>query len=265
MPQTKSPLSKTQSHRTGRAASKQLADEELDRLPAPEHPAAIVHRASHDPGALSPGDALQLQRAVGNRAVGRLLAGAVQRAPVENVSQVTGGDVIQRNGVAARVKQLEDDLKPATVTAVRRWAKGSKKKGHAIWERILQKVTEEEPFWDTVRDHVMLGEDETPPKGYHSTQEADSAHSETVGAKSPGTAGAGAVYKQWTRNTSDDTYDNLKISTFYPDNWPEDKIQAAVLLRTAGAEHQVESHFGLKKEGDTIYPDVQIPNPPEPE
>jgi hypothetical protein len=39
------------------------------------HPATLIQRANLDPQALSPGDVLQLQRTIGNRAVTRLLAG----------------------------------------------------------------------------------------------------------------------------------------------------------------------------------------------
>src|SRR5574341_419859 len=42
------------------------------------HPAAIIQRAGSDPRSLSPSDTLQLQRTLGNQAVGRLLAGTSQ-------------------------------------------------------------------------------------------------------------------------------------------------------------------------------------------
>jgi len=38
------------------------------------HPAAIIQRARINPKSLTPADILQLQRTIGNRAVGRLLS-----------------------------------------------------------------------------------------------------------------------------------------------------------------------------------------------
>src|SRR5207245_3557280 len=96
------------------------------------------------PTQLSAADVLQLQRTIGNAATTQFLG------------------TIQRNGVGARVKALEAELKPESVKAVRRWSKGAKKKSHETWERILTAVKQEEPYWDTVGEHVMAGEDETP-------------------------------------------------------------------------------------------------------
>ncbi len=45
------------------------------------HPAAIVERARLNPNSLKPSDVLQLQRAVGNRTVGRLLSEMIQAKP----------------------------------------------------------------------------------------------------------------------------------------------------------------------------------------
>ncbi|HEX8290640.1 MAG TPA: hypothetical protein VF570_02715, partial [Pyrinomonadaceae bacterium] len=44
----------------------------------PTRLAPVVRQAVRDPRSLPPRDVLQLQRAVGNREVGRLLAGAVR-------------------------------------------------------------------------------------------------------------------------------------------------------------------------------------------
>lgn len=213
--------------------------------------ATLVRRAVLPAAPLAPRDVLHLQRTLGNRAVGSLLAAR--------------GGMVQRAGVAERVQAREEQLGEEAVSAVRLYAKGSKKKSHATWENILTRALVEKPFWDTVKDHVMLGEDETPPKGYHSKARGAGAHARGVGGTSPDNAGDSVAYKQWTRHKNDNTYDDLKISTFFPNNWSEEKIRAAVLLRTAGAEHQVEARFDLKKQGDTIYPDLDLENPPEPE
>jgi hypothetical protein len=55
----------------------------------PSHP-LVNRRVELDPGSLTAGDVLQLQRTIGNRAVGRLLAGTAQRQPVQAGGNDTG-------------------------------------------------------------------------------------------------------------------------------------------------------------------------------
>jgi hypothetical protein len=129
---------------------------------------------------------------------------------------------------------------------------------------VLTRASAEEAYWDTVGDHLLRGEDTKPPKGYHSTQRDDAYTRVVPGAKNPANAGDNAAYKQWHCNKTDAKREHPKVSTFFPDGWPEDKIRAAVLLRNAGADHEVEAHFGLKQTGDTIYPDVAIEDPTKP-
>lgn len=63
------------------------------------HTAQAVQRAQHDPDHLTPHDVLQLQRVMGNHAVGQLLAGtAIQRAPIkETISSNKVEKTIQRH------------------------------------------------------------------------------------------------------------------------------------------------------------------------
>ncbi|HKP13956.1 MAG TPA: EndoU domain-containing protein [Blastocatellia bacterium] len=65
-----------------------------DKTAAPQgprtHHAALFQRAGRDPRSLTPRDVLQLQRAVGNRAVGQLLAPAARREPPPQKANATG-------------------------------------------------------------------------------------------------------------------------------------------------------------------------------
>ena len=72
--------SKEQTHNSDNAVSKQRlpqsTTQSLGTLARQQtHPATLVQRAQLDPRSLTPGDVLQLQRTIGNQAVGRLLAG----------------------------------------------------------------------------------------------------------------------------------------------------------------------------------------------
>ena len=75
--------SKAQAHVGHKAGTKRRLSKPEDQnlaVPSQEvHPAAILQRVGMEPRSLTPGDVLQLQRTVGNRAVGRLLARARQR------------------------------------------------------------------------------------------------------------------------------------------------------------------------------------------
>jgi hypothetical protein len=80
--------SKEQAHSNDKAVSKRPspkpATENLDMLAQQQsHPAAIIQRATLDPGSLTPRDVLRLQHTVGNRAVGRLLAGIRSRPAIQ--------------------------------------------------------------------------------------------------------------------------------------------------------------------------------------
>jgi len=48
---------------------------------AAKHPATLIQQARRDPGSLTPGDVLQLQRTIGNKATGHLLGGVNHRQP----------------------------------------------------------------------------------------------------------------------------------------------------------------------------------------
>src|SRR5215471_1074026 len=56
-------------------------------LRQPTHPAALIQRALAAPGALHRAEVLQLQRTMGNRAVGRLVNGGRKMIPTTGLSQ----------------------------------------------------------------------------------------------------------------------------------------------------------------------------------
>lgn len=216
----------------------------------------------------------RMQQTHGNRATRRFLQRLAEQidmsssatAPAASVQRAGEGQamVIQRHVADKAASQLEDPPKAENLAAVRKYKKNSKKTSLTVWKRILESVKGLEGDWDGKRDHVMLGEDTTPPKGFHSKQEMAQANVRAVGPKVPRNVGEGAAYKQWTRNKNDATVSHLKISTFYPDAWDEEKIRAAVLLRNAGEEHQVEATFGLVANEGTIYPSKTLNNPVKP-
>ncbi|HKZ69297.1 MAG TPA: hypothetical protein VJ020_04405 [Anaerolineales bacterium] len=89
---------KEQAHKGHKAAAKEgsRGSDVPDRqaLDGQSQPAAIIHRASLDPRAVTPHEARQLQRTVGNQAVNRLLAG--NEARVGEIGAVGGEAIIQR-------------------------------------------------------------------------------------------------------------------------------------------------------------------------
>lgn len=195
---------------------------------------------------------LALQRQVGNRATVQLIRGAGSAIPV------------QREGVGARLQAIEAELQSDTKAAVRRFSPNSKKKSATTWIQILEKVKPREATWRQIRNHVMLGEATSPPKGLHSTADSTKAHAEGVGEKSPKGVGRRGTYKQWIKKKTDKTNENVKISTFFPETWTEQRIQAAFLLATAGEDHRVAG-FRIETESDaTAFPDVDHPNPEKP-
>lgn len=62
----------------------------LNILAEQSHPAAVIQRAERDPGSLTPSDVWHLQRAIGNQAVGLILAGAGLRRAVQKKENTTG-------------------------------------------------------------------------------------------------------------------------------------------------------------------------------
>jgi hypothetical protein len=85
--------SKEQTHSNDKASPKQRlpkpATESLDVLAQQQtHPATIIQRARRDPRSLTPRDVLQLQRTIGNQAVGPFLTGRVQRQPTQTNQRV---------------------------------------------------------------------------------------------------------------------------------------------------------------------------------
>src|SRR5258707_7610344 len=80
--------SKEQAPQRSRASAppksvKAAADPVRGRAQPPTHLAAIVQRAQPDPKALSLANALQLQRAIGNRAAGKLLSAGAPRPVIQ--------------------------------------------------------------------------------------------------------------------------------------------------------------------------------------
>ena len=84
--------SKEQARGKDRAKSKQPQHPTTENLAAQERPrtADLMRRAGLDPESLTRNEVLQLQRAVGNRAVGRLLAGTANRQPMRKTENKTG-------------------------------------------------------------------------------------------------------------------------------------------------------------------------------
>jgi hypothetical protein len=235
--------------------------------PAATHaPPAAIPAAAPLPGLVAqrrPGDRgngptrqaalLQVQQTQGNRAGQRLIQ---RRAAVQRVKKNQAAD-------NARVR-LGDDERPSktSMDAIKKYAFNSKKKSTASWRTLLRTVKAQEEGWDAIEDHVIHGE--AGPKGFHTKSDADEANCEGVGAKNPANASGSSPYKQWIRMKDDRTVDNLKISTFFPDNWPKDKIRAAALLRTASADHQVQAPFSLVANDGTVYPNTPLANPAKP-
>lgn len=150
-----------------------------------------------------------------------------------------------------------------SMKAVKKYKFNSKKTKHATWKLILPRVKTREAYWSSIRNHVMLGEDVAPPKGFHSKALKASAHSVAVGEQNPKGVGDASPYKQWTLNKGDDK-NKYKISTFFPDAWPEDKIQAAILLMDESEDNQVQASFGLTSNDGTTYPSTSLADPPKP-
>ncbi|HEX9988876.1 MAG TPA: hypothetical protein VGE45_10430 [Chloroflexia bacterium] len=216
----------------------------------------------------------RMQQTHGNRATRRFLQRLAEQSDTPasdtvhtaSVQRARGGPavLVQRHVANDAAARLEDPPKPASITAVSKYKKNSKKTSLTVWKRILESVKTAEGDWEGIKDHVMLGEDTTPPKGFHSKKKLGQANARPVGPKNPASPPDRSPYKQWTRNKGDATFAHLKISTFYPDGWDEEKITAAVLLRNAGEEHQVEATFDLVANEGTVYPNTGLENPTKP-
>ncbi len=216
----------------------------------------------------------RMQQTHGNRATRRFLQRLAEQsdtsspavAPMPSVQHVVGGPavVVQRHVADDAAARMADPPKTVNIAAVRKYKKNSKKTKLLVWERVLESVKAAEGDWDGIKDHVMLGEDTTPPKGFHSKKKLGEANARAVGPKNPANPPDRNPYKQWIRNKGDATFGHLKISTFYPDGWDEEKITAAVLLRNAGADHQVEATFDLVANEGTVYPNTGLENPTKP-
>jgi hypothetical protein len=166
----------------------------------------------------------------------------------------------------AEVAAAEAACDQDTARVVKLYSQGWKSKTNATKQQIFTAVQANQARWDNVRDHVMLGGAGAPPTGYHSTAAGDAATSECVGVKSPLSAGRTAVYKQWTKARGQVDNANLKISTFFPDGWTEDKVRACVMLSFVGAAHRMQDSVDMAHPGNaTFYPDYSnLNNPPPP-
>ena len=86
-------LSNEQTHRNDKESAQQMpeksATENLEIVAQQQtDPAILIQRAKLDPTSLTPGDVMQLQRMVGNQAVGRLLAQTAQHQTNQKMSLV---------------------------------------------------------------------------------------------------------------------------------------------------------------------------------
>jgi len=74
------------------------------------HPAAVALRAAVNPGSLTPRDALQLQRSVGNRATGEILLRAARPRPVQKVDDPERRRDENRTGLPDTIKAGVESL-----------------------------------------------------------------------------------------------------------------------------------------------------------
>ncbi|MGB7922096.1 MAG: hypothetical protein WCF57_02505 [Pyrinomonadaceae bacterium] len=98
----------------------------IEILPGQQiHPATLIRRANLDYGALSPRDALRLQRVIGNRAVGQLLTRTTERPPVQRMNggkeDPKGVEFEQKMGVPPVKAQEQEPGIPYTKTGTIEW------------------------------------------------------------------------------------------------------------------------------------------------
>ncbi len=163
------------------------------------------------------------------------------------------------------VKTARDACNADSASSVERYSKGWKRKANATKKRIFETVHANESKWHNNIDHIMKGEASTPPAGYHSKALAGASNAVGTGDKNPNNVGGKSIYKQWTKRRGQEGSGNLKISTFFPDNWDEMKVRACALLSFTGASHHMMDQIPLDSPGDaTFYPNSALENPDEP-
>ena len=58
---------------------------------------------------------------------------------------------------------------------------------------------------------------------------------------------------------------NLKIPTFFPDSWAEEKVRACALLSFVGTTHQMSDQKSMASPGGaTFYPNPPLSDPGKP-
>jgi Domain of unknown function (DUF4157) len=116
-------------HQDGLAAKQRSPRPEVKNsepsVPQTQHHAAVIRRASLDPNSLTPRDVLQLQRAVGNRAVGKLLGQTARRQLPPRRENLTGLPDNLKAGVESLSSMSLDEVrvhynssKPAALQAL---------------------------------------------------------------------------------------------------------------------------------------------------
>lgn len=125
------------------------------------HPATLIQRAKLDPRSLTPRDVLQLQRTIGNQAVGRLLLDTVQRQENFGRRKVEAKGKVEVSGEAVGVsgknmsihRQNLSKAHPAAVWPVQRYTEEEiKTSAYHEWEKAGKKqnlsVEQMKKFWD---------------------------------------------------------------------------------------------------------------------
>ena len=113
--------SKEQTHGSDKTSSKQRpAKPTLENLDNPTHeqihPAAIVQRAILDSRTVTPDHVLQLQRTIGNRAVGQFLSGIASQ-PVQRKEAKTGLPANLKAGIENLSGLAMDDVQVTIILA----------------------------------------------------------------------------------------------------------------------------------------------------
>ena len=203
----------------------------------------MARRAGHPPGPAArpdPADAVwALQRQAGNQAVAALIA-------------------VQRDALGTAAGQLGAGA-PAALGLIRKYGYNVKTTRQRDWATRLPGIKANEDFWTQVRDHVMLGEvDGEDSTGYHSVQEAAASPVTVVGAST-----GDKFYKRWTKPKGVAHNRRVKISTFYPSAWTEERIKAVVMLKDS--PNKVQGTPALTVNADSVYPNIAgLENPTRP-
>lgn len=187
-----------------------------------------------------PADAVwALQRQAGNQAVAAVIA-------------------VQRDALSRAAGQLGAGA-PSALGLIRKYGYQVKTTRQRDWVTRLPGIKANEDFWTQVRDHVMLGEvDDEDSTGYHSIQEATASPVTVVGAST-----GGKFYKRWTKPKSVGHNRKVKISTFYPSAWSEERIKAVVMLKDS--PNKVPGTPALTVNAESVYPNIAgLENPPRP-